>query len=150
MSDKAVNTCPFIFDFVPDGYMTQKLCYKIISEESFLLKYCLDKNKTREMSHKAADYFLLTLKFVPDWFVTSKMIRKLDILLFSNDYIVFGDLEFDFIIFFSSDIDLNSITLDKINLDDDDFDYCDPETINHVKLMSAIINIRKSKHLKQR
>ena len=36
------------------------------------------------------------------------------------DYIVFGDLNFDFVTFLSNDIDLNSISLDNINLDDDD------------------------------
>ena len=52
------------------------------------------------------------------------------VLYFHYDYIVFGDLEPDFVIFFSSDIDLNSITLDNINLDYVNFDYCDPENIN--------------------
>ena len=37
--------------------------------------------------------------------------------------------------FFSKDADLNSINFDKINLYDDHFDYCDPETINHVKFI---------------
>ena len=36
------------------------------------------------------------------------------------DYIVFGDLNFDFVTFLSNDIGLNSISLDNINLDDDD------------------------------
>ena len=38
-------------------------------------------------------------------------------------------------VFFSKDADLNSINFDKINLYDDHFDYCDPETINHVKFI---------------
>ena len=29
------------------------------------------------MCDKAADNFLPTLKFLPDWFITSKMIKKL-------------------------------------------------------------------------
>ena len=36
------------------------------------------------MYDKAVDAFLPTSKFVPDWFVTSKMIKKLDHELFSN------------------------------------------------------------------
>ena len=49
---------------------------------------------------------------------------------------MFGDLNSDFITFFSNDIGLNSITLDNINLDDNNFDYWDTETISHIKLMA--------------
>ena len=37
--------------------------------------------------------------------------------------------------FFSKDLGPNSIILDNINLDDEHFDYCDPGTINHVRVM---------------
>ena len=40
------------------------------------------------MRHKAIDIFLPKLKSVPDWFVTSKMIKKLDDALFANDDII--------------------------------------------------------------
>ena len=46
------------------------------------------------MCDKAVDSFPPTLKFVPDWFVTSKMIKKLDDAVFSNDDIVFLKLRF--------------------------------------------------------
>ena len=36
------------------------------SEDSFMLKYCLDSYKTKKMYDKAV---LSTLIFVPDWFV---------------------------------------------------------------------------------
>ena len=49
---------------------------------------------------------------------------------------MFGDLNSDFITFFSNYISLNSITLDNINLDDNNFDYWDTETISHIKLMA--------------
>ena len=65
------------------------------------------------MCDKAVAFCLLALKFVSDWFVTSKMIEKLDSAVFSNDYIALGDLDYDFVTFFSKDVDLNSITLDK-------------------------------------
>ena len=41
------------------------------------------------MCDKAVDDFLPNLKFVPDWFVTSKIIKKPDDDLFSNDDIIF-------------------------------------------------------------
>ena len=42
------------------------------------------------MCNKAVDSSLQALKFVPDSFVRSNLIEKLDSTLFSNDYIVFG------------------------------------------------------------
>ena len=38
MCGKAVNY-PFEFDSVPDGYMTQEICDKVVSKELFMLKY---------------------------------------------------------------------------------------------------------------
>ena len=45
------------------------------------------------MCFKAVDSYLLALKFVCYWFVTSKMIEKLDSAVFSGKCIVFGDLD---------------------------------------------------------
>ena len=45
-------------------------------------------NMTRKMCDKSVDSYLLALKFVPDWFVTSNVID------------VFGNLDFDFLTFF--------------------------------------------------
>ena len=131
-----------------------------------MLKDCHDKYKTQEVYDKAVDSCLLALKFVPDWFVKNEMIEKLDsvqiqtffwsvfscvrteygdlwskldtfqTVVFSNDYIVFRDLDSYFFTFFSIDIGLNIIALDDIDLDDYYFDYLNPETINHVKLMA--------------
>ena len=56
------------------------------------------------------------LQFIPDWFLTSKMIEKLDSAVFSNDYTAFEDLDTDFVTFFSRDIGFNNITLDNIIL----------------------------------
>ena len=61
------------------------------------------------MCDRVVDPSLLALKFVPDWFVTNKMIKKLDSTVFSDNYLVFGD---------------------------SDSDYCDPKTINHARLMA--------------
>ena len=37
-----------------------------------------DRFKTQMMYDEAVDDCLATLKFIPDWFVTSKMLEKLD------------------------------------------------------------------------
>ena len=43
MCVKAVDTCPFIFNFVLDWYKIQEMCDKVVSKEPFILKYSLDK-----------------------------------------------------------------------------------------------------------
>ena len=43
------------------------MCDKVVSEESCMLKYCVDRYKTQEMRDKAADACLEVLKFVPDY-----------------------------------------------------------------------------------
>ena len=90
MCVKAIDTCPIVFDFVPDQYKTQKKknCDKVVSKNPFMVKYCLDRYNTQEMCDKTVDSFLPTLKFVPDWFVISNIIKKLKDTTFSNDDIV--------------------------------------------------------------
>ena len=48
---------------------------KIISDDPFSLGYVPDQYKTQQMCDKAVDDCLAALKFVPYWFVTSKMIK---------------------------------------------------------------------------
>ena len=69
---------------------------------------CLGSYKTQEMFNKTVDVFPPTLKFVPDWFVTSKMIKKIDDDLFSNYDIIFVS------------VDLSNINLDDVNIDEED------------------------------
>ena len=95
---------------------------KLVSEEPFMLKYCLDGYKTQEMCDKAVDAFLSTLKFVPDWFVENEMLGKLENVLFSNDDTDLDVIDSDIVTFFSHVIGLNNIDLNNINLDDDDFE----------------------------
>ena len=80
MRDKAVDTYPFVFDFLPDSYKTQVMCDKVISEEPLLLKYCLNRHKTQEMCDKTVDAILPTLKFAPDCFLRIKYLKNLMIL----------------------------------------------------------------------
>ena len=95
----------FTFEFAPDCYNNQKMYKKTVSkDDSHMLKYCLDKNIklkkcvkrlllkccpyrciTQEMCEKAANPYISTLKFVPDWFVTPKILKNLDYCLLFND-----------------------------------------------------------------
>ena len=102
------------------------------------------------MCDKAVDSRLGALTFVPDWFISSKMTEKLDTAVYYIDYISFSDLNPDFVTFSSRDIGLSIITFDNINLNGDHFDYCDPETIIHVKLMSWHNKCKQLKVFKKR
>ena len=70
-----------------------------------MLKYCPDKYKTQEMWDKAVDSCLLAL-LRKRWLKNSIVSA-----VFSNDCIVFSDLDPDFVTYFSEDIGLNSIIL---------------------------------------
>ena len=65
------------------------MCDKAVSEDPFHLKYGFDRYNTQGMCDTAVDDFLPALKFVPDWFVTGKIIKKLHDALFSDDDILF-------------------------------------------------------------
>ena len=136
---KAVDTCSFVFNSVRDRYKTQEMSDKVFSKEPFTLKYCLHRCKTQDMCDKVVDLYLLILKFIPDWFIMCRMIEKHDNALFSNDDIVFGDIVSDIVTFFSNDIDLNSININNINLDDDIFHDYLLEIINHVTLVGWVL-----------
>ena len=56
------------------------------------------------MSDKAVDAFLSRLKFVPDCFVTTKLLEKLDDGVFSNGDIIFINKYFVNVIFFNNDM----------------------------------------------
>ena len=51
----------------------------------------LHQYETQEMCTKAVDDFLSALKFVPNWFFTNKVIKKLLTALYADDNIVFFD-----------------------------------------------------------
>ena len=43
----------------------------------FMLIYCPDRYKTQKMWDEIVDDCLAALKFIPDWFVTTKMVEIL-------------------------------------------------------------------------
>ena len=55
-----------------------------------------------------------------------KLLDKLDNDVFSNDDIVFVEADCDFFTFFSDDMDLNTLDLNSISLDHGNFDDNDP------------------------
>ena len=88
------------------------------------------------MCDQAVHDFLLVLKFVLDWFVTSKMIQKLQTALFADDHILLFDEDSGTYRFSSDETGSLSIVLNNITLDEVNFDEDDPETIIHIRLMA--------------
>ena len=71
------------------------------------------------------------------------MIEKVGNSVFSNDDIVFGDIDSDIVTFLNNDIGLKSIKRNNIDQDDD------PKTINHVGLMACYNRYKQPKHIKK-
>ena len=69
--------------------------------------------------------------------------------MFSNDDIVFCDIDSDIVTFFSEDIGLNRINLNNAKLDDENLDDCDSEIISHVKLMGWSNKYKQQKACKK-
>ena len=64
------------------------------------------------------------------------MLEILGNFVFFNDHIDLDDTDSDIISLFSYDMGLLTIDLNKINLNDDNFDEDDPETIGLVTLIA--------------
>ena len=175
MCDKAVDNYPHAFKFVPDCYMTQKCVIKlsilIILQYNFFLiairiKKCVIKIlinvflhllislidiKLKKMCNEAVDNCLAALKFILDWFVTSKMLEKLHNASEANGNTLFYNEDFDKVTFIACERHILAADLDKINLDNDNnFDEDDPDTIIHVRLLDWRSKFKKHKTLRKR
>ena len=53
---------------------------KTVSKNPFLLEHCPDKYKSQKMYDKVVGDCPAALKFLPDWFLTSKMIKNFMLL----------------------------------------------------------------------
>ena len=83
------------------------------------------------------------LKFIPDWFVTSKMLEMFNNALLANDDILF----FNKVTFFANQIDILIVDRHKINPNGDN------NLILILLFMSnfwlGIVNLKNAKHLKK-
>ena len=77
------------------------------------------------MCDEAAADFLAALKLIFNWFVTSKMIKKLYTPLYADDGLLFYENSGD-VIFCCNKISILSVRLNNINLDIK-FDVDDPD-----------------------
>ena len=72
----------FVFDSIPNKYKIQEICNLAISLHFPFIVDCSDKCITQELCDEAVNDSLATLKLIPDWFVTSKMINPIQDRLF--------------------------------------------------------------------
>ena len=108
-----------------------------------------NRYKTQRKSDEAVDNCLF-LKFIPEWFVTGKMVEKHDNALHANDYMLFYNEDFDNVIFITNQSNILTVDLDKNNLENDDNFYeDDPDTIIYVRLLAWRNNFKKRKALKK-
>ena len=92
----------FIFDPISDWYKTQEILDRVVSEDSYMLIYCPYRYKTPDMCNEDVDDFMAALKFISDWFVTSKMLKKFHDALLARDDILFFDEDFSKVPFFAN------------------------------------------------
>ena len=73
------------------------------------------------------------MKLIPDWFVTSKMIKKLYTTLYADENVFYFNEDSDNIVFSCNEMGILNIDLNNINLDNN-FDEDYPGTIILIRL----------------
>ena len=102
------------------------------------------------MCNKAVDDFLPALNFHRDWFVTSKMIKKLLTALYADDNILYFNNDSGDVVFSCNEMGIIGIDINNINLDDTNYDEDYPETIIYTIILDWHIEFEKRKVLKRR
>ena len=125
------------------------MCDTVFSEDPFFIVYCPDKYKTQRMCDETVDDSLAALKLIPDWFVTSKMIKKLFNVLYANENILYFNEDFGNVVFSFNEKGILNIDLNNINLGNN-FDEDDPDIIILIRLLAWHIKLEKCKVLKKR
>ena len=96
------------------------------------------------MCDEAVDYSLAALKFVPNWFVTSKNLLT---ALYADDNILYINENSGESVFSCNKMGILSIYLNNINLDDTNYYEDNPEFIIHIKLLAWHIKFEKLRTL---
>ena len=100
------------------------------------------------MCDEAVDDSLATLKLIPDWFVTSTMIKKLFTAPYPDENIVYFNEDSNNVVFNCNEMCILNIDINNINLDNN-FDEDDPHTIILIRLLAWHTKFEKRKALKK-
>ena len=120
------------------------MCDRVVSEDPFLIVYFPDQYKTQRMCDGTVNDSLASLKFIPDWFVTSKMTKKLFTALYADENILYFNEDSDNVVFSCNAMGILNIDLKNINLDNN-FDEEDPDAITFVRLFLGILHLKTAK-----
>ena len=122
---------------------------RVVSEDPSLIVYCPNKYITQRMCDEAVDESLEPLKLIPDWFVTSKMIKRLYTTLCVDENILYFNDDSRNVTFCCDEMGNLSINFNNINLDNN-FDEDDLDTIIVIRPLAWHIKFEKRKALKKR
>ena len=100
-----------------------------------------------QLLDKSVGDCLAALKFVPHWFVTSKMIKKVFTALHANGNILCFNKDSNNLKFCCNEMGILSVNLNNINHDDSNYREDDPDTIILIKLLAWNIKFEKRKKL---
>ena len=96
------------------------------------------------MCDKAVDNRLAALKFVPDWFVTSKMIKKLITALYADEIFYINE-DSGNVVFNYNEMGILNINLNNVNLNDTNYDEVGLITIILIRRLAWHIEFDKRK-----
>ena len=100
------------------------------------------------MCDKAVDDSLAALEFVPNWFITSKMIKKLFTALYADENKLYFNEDSSNVTFSCNGIDILSANLKSIILDDTNYEEDDLDTIILIRLLAWDVEFEKREELK--
>ena len=100
------------------------------------------------MFDEPVDDSLAALKLIPDWFVTSKMFKKLYNGLYADENILYSNKDSSYVTFCFDEIGVLSVNLSDINLDNN-LDEDDPDIIILIRPLLWHRKLKKLKALKK-
>ena len=101
------------------------------------------------MCDEPFDDSLAALKLISDWFVTSKMIKKLSTALYADDGLLFFDEDSGNVTFCCDEMGILSVNFNNINLDNN-FDEDDPDLNILIRPLAWHSKFKTRKALKKR
>ena len=125
------------------------MCDKAFNTHSSPKQFALQCFKTQQIFDKPVDYFLAALKFVPDWFIPTKMIRILSAAFYTVDNILYFNEDSANVVFPCNGMGIPNIDLNNINLDDTNLMKMTLILLILSDFWLVILNFKHAKHLKK-
>ena len=129
------------------------MCYRVVSEDLYLIVYCSDQYNFQIMCNITADYSAAALKLIPNWFVTSKMMKNLFNALYTDESFLRFQQCYIFVLkwvfLIQILIILRALNNNSNNNLGDNFDEDGPDTVIHIRLLTWNNKLEKRKALKK-